>query len=162
MIDVRPGLVLAGVLGLVVAAIALLPVLRGLGRHRGVWPQLGAAAITLALLLPVVLLILDQTQHFRARGLTEVGSAAFEEPPMSESAALAMRDALEPGNSWAVVTEFGRCADIHLYAFYWLAFRLVPVAPDCVDPDVELYLEIEPPRDAVVIDRGPDFWVVRR
>ena len=53
MIDISPRLVLAGVIGLVVALIAVMPVLRRHGRHRAVWPQLGAAVVALALLLPV-------------------------------------------------------------------------------------------------------------
>jgi hypothetical protein len=157
----HPGLVVAGLLGLLLSIVVLHPVLREIVNEKTRWAQLGAAMTALALLIPVVHVIFDQTQHFRAKGLTEVGSAAFKEPPMSEAAARAIRDALRPGESWATVTRFGLCGDIDLYAFYWLAFRLVPNPPDCKDPDVELFLRIDPPVDAVIIARGPDYAVVR-
>jgi hypothetical protein len=50
---------------------------------------------------------------------------------------------------------------VDLYLFYWLAFRLVPNSPDCTDPDVEIYWKIAPPPNADVVERGPDFTVVR-
>jgi len=161
-IPFHPGLVVAGLLGLLLSIVVLQPVLREISNERTRWAQLGAAGIALALLIPVVHVIFDQTQHFRARGLTEVGSAAFKDPPMSEAAFRAIRNALRPGESWATVTRLGTCADIDIDAFYWLAFRLVPSQPDCVSPDVELFLKIEPPRGAVIIDRGQDYAVVRR
>jgi hypothetical protein len=161
VIDPDPGLAVAGALGVVLAFVVLRSVLSELAPDRARWPHVGAAAIAVTLLVPVMLILFEQTQHFRARDLTEVGSAAFEEPPMSEEAARAVREALGPGDTWATVTPLGRCADIDLYAFYWLAFRLVPNAPDCESADVELYLSVDPPRDATVIDRGRDFAVLR-
>jgi hypothetical protein len=161
VIDFHPRLAVAGLFGLVLAIIVLRPVVRRIVPDRAWWVQMGAAGIALSLLMPVVLVIFDQTQHFRSNGLTEVGSAAFKDPPMSEAAAHAIQDALRPGESWATVTRLGRCADIDLYAFYWLAFRLVPNPPDCKNPDVELFLRLAPPRDAVIIARGQDYSVVR-
>jgi hypothetical protein len=161
LIQFHPGLAVASLLGLVLSIIVLRPVLREIVTERAWWVQLVGAGSALTLLIPIVLVIFDQTQHFRAKGLTEVGSAAFKEPPMSEAAARAIRNSLRPGESWATVTPLGRCADIDLYAFYWLAFRLVPNPPDCKNPDVELYLRIDPPRNAVVVGRGQDYWVVR-
>jgi hypothetical protein len=156
------GLVVAGVLGLLVTIIVLRPVVRAIMTERAWWVQIGAAGGALTLLLPVVAVLFAQTQHFRARHLTEVGSPAFREPPMSEDAVRAIRKVLRPGESWATVTRFGHCADIDVYAFYWLAFRLVPSPPDCAKPDVELYLKRVPPPDAVIIDRGQNYWLVRR
>jgi hypothetical protein len=155
------GLVVAGVLGLLVSMIVLRPVLRVIMTERTWWVEIGAAGTGLTLLLPVVVAIFAQTQHFRARQLTEVGAPAFREPPMSEGAVRAIRAALRPGESWATVTRYGHCADIDVYAFYWLAFRLVPSSPDCAKPDVELYLRRVPPPGSVVVERGQDYWVVR-
>jgi hypothetical protein len=81
-----PGLVVAAVGGLLVAALALRPLLRRTASTRASWVQLGAVGVALVLLVPTAVLIFDQTQYFRARGLTEVGSAAFEEPPVRRSA----------------------------------------------------------------------------
>jgi hypothetical protein len=156
------GLVVAGLLGLLVSVIVLRPVLRAIMTERAWWVQIGAAGTALTLLLPVVFVIFAQTQHFRAMQLTEVGSAAFQDPPMSEAAVRAIRKVLRPGESWATVTRFGHCADIDVYALYWLAFRLVPNPPDCAKPDIELYLRLAPPPDAMIIDRGQDYWLVRR
>lgn len=156
-----PGLLVAGAFGLAVCLVVLRPILRGIAPGGAWWVQVAAAGVALALFIPAVFLVLDQTQYFRARGLSEVGSAAFEEPPVSEAAALAIRHAVGHGESWASVTVLGRCADVDLYAFYWLAFRLVPNPPDCDHPDVELYWKVEPPRDSVIIARGPNYWVVR-
>jgi len=156
------GLVVAGLLGLFVSIFVLRPVLHAVTTERAWWVQVGAASIALTLLFPVVFVIFGQTQYFRARHLTEVGSPAFRDPPMSEAAVRAIRKVLRPGESWATVTRFGHCADIDVYAFYWLAFRLVPSPPDCAKPDVELYLKRVPPPDAVIIDRGQDYWLVRR
>lgn len=161
MIDPHPGLVVAGALGVVLAFVVLRSVLSEHAPDRARWPEVGAAAIAVALLLPLTLILFEQTQHFRARNLKEVGSAAFEDPPMPESAAHAIREALRPGERWATVTPLGRCADVDLYAFYWLAFRLVPNAPDCENPDVELFLSVDPPREATIIERGEGFAVVR-
>jgi hypothetical protein len=161
VIPFHPGLVVAGVSGLLVAVVVLRPLLRTAVSDRRWWAPVAAAGTALTLLFPVVLLIFDQTRHFRARGLTEVGSAAFKEPPMSEEAARAFRAVLRPGESWATTTPLGRCADIDLYAFYWMAFRLVPNPPDCVDPDVELYLRRDPPGGAAIITQGDGFAVVR-
>jgi hypothetical protein len=156
------GLVVAGLVGLLVSIIVLRPLLRAIVTEPAWWIQLAAASVALTLLMPVLVVIFEQTQHFRARQLTEVGSAAFLDPPMSEAAVRAIRKALRPGESWATVTRLGHCADIDVYAFYWLAFRLVPSPPDCTKPDVELYLNIAPPPDAVIVDRGQDYWLVRR
>jgi hypothetical protein len=156
------GLVVAGVLGLLVSIIVLRPLFRVLTSERAWWVEIGAAGTALTLLMPVVVVIFEQTQHFRALQLTEVGSPAFRDPPMSEAAVRAIRKVLRPGESWATVTRFGHCGDIDVYALYWLAFRLVPNPPDCAKPDVELYLRLAPPPDAVIIDRGQDYWLVRR
>jgi hypothetical protein len=161
VIDFHPRLAVAGVLGVLLAAVVLRPVLRGLLPAKVWWAQVGAAAAALSLLIPVVLLLLDQTQYFRARGLTEVGSPAFTEPPMSEAAVRAIRHVLRPGESWASTTLLGRCADIDVYGFYWLAFRLVPNPPDCKKPDVELFFRDAPPPGAKIIERGQDYAVVR-
>jgi hypothetical protein len=156
------GLIVAGVLGLLVSIIVLRPLFRVLTSERAWWVEIAAAATALTLLMPVVVVIAEQTQHFRALQLTDVGSPAFGDPPMSEAAVRATRSALRPGESWATVTRLGPCADIDVYALYWLAFRLVPNPPDCDRPDVELYLRRAPPPGAVIIDRGQDYWVVRR
>lgn len=161
MLDLQPGHVVAAALGAVMAAVLLIPFRRSLARERRCWPQIGAAAVAVVILLPVVLVLFEQTQHFRARGLKEVGSAAFEEPPMSEAAARAVRSALRPGDSWAIVTFRGRCSGEDVYPFYWLAFRLVPNPPDCADPDVELYLRVDPSRGPTIVAQGPEFSVVR-
>lgn len=158
----QSGLVVAGVLGLLVSLIVLRPLFRVRTTQRAWWVEIGAAGTALTLLLPVGVLIFEQTQHFRALQLTDVGSPAFGDPPMSEAAVRATRSALRPGESWATVTRLGPCADIDVYALYWLAFRLVPNPPDCARPDVELYLRLAPPPGAVIIDRGQDYWVVRR
>lgn len=158
----QSGLVVAGVLGLIVSVIVLRPLFRALATQRARLVEIGAAGTALTLLLPVVVLIFAQTQHFRALQLTDVGSPAFGDPPMSEAAVRAIRRVLRPGESWATVTRLGPCADIDVYALYWLAFRLVPNPPDCARPDVELYLRLAPPPGAVIIDRGQDYWVVRR
>jgi hypothetical protein len=67
--------------------------------------------------------------------LVPPGSASHQH---RRGAALALHEALRPGDSWASVTELGRYADVDLYLFYGLAFRLIPTAPDCSDPDVDL------------------------
>jgi hypothetical protein len=156
-----PGLSVAGVTGLLVAVFVIRPILPDIGRGRPRWVAAAAAGVALTLLLPTALLIFDQTRYFHARGLTEVGSAAFEEPPIPESVARSFEDALQPGDSWASVTTLGRCADVDLYLFYWLAFRSVPNAPDCANPDVALYWKTPPPRNATIVDRGRDYAVVR-
>ena len=161
LIPYQAALVGAGLLGLLVSVIVLRPVLRTIVTERAWWAQIGAAATAVTLLLPVVTTLFAQTQHFRARRLTEVGSPAFREPPMSEDAFRAIRAALGPDESWATVTRLGHCADIDLVAFYWLAFRLVPNPPDCAKPDVELYLKQSPPPGAVIVAHGKDYWVVR-
>lgn len=163
VIDFQLRHAVAGLLGVLVAAVVLQPFLRGIFRAKTAWVQVGTAAVALSLLIPVVLVLWDQTQHFRARGLTEVGSPAFQEPPMSEAAARAIRNALRPGESWATTTSLGRCRDIDIDAFYWLAFRLIRNIPNCTNPDVELYLRgLEPPPGATIIERGKDYAVVRR
>jgi hypothetical protein len=156
-----PGLVVAAVGGLLVAAFALRPILRGITPTRASWVQLAAVGVALVLLVPTAVLIFDQTQYFRARDLTEVGSAAFEEPPVPETVARSLEDAIRPRESWASVTKLGRCADVDLYLFYWLAFRLAPDLPDCAHPDVELFWKVPPPRGATIIARGDDYAVVR-
>ena len=161
MIDFQVRHALAGLFGLLAAALVLQPFLRGMVRTT-LWVQVGAVAAALSLLLPVVVVLFDQTQHFRARGLTEVGSPAFGEPPMSEAAVRAIRDVLRPGESWATTTSLGRCADIDVFAFYWLAFRLIHNVPDCTHPDVELYLRLSPPPGVTIVDRGDGYAVVRR
>ncbi len=162
MIDVPSWRVVASVIGLGLAVSVLLSVVRDVARRRGLWVQVGTAGVSIALLPPVMFVLLAQTRDFRAKGLTEVGSAAFKDPPMTEDAAHAIRRALHPGESWATVTQYGRCGDVDLYAFYWLAFRLVPNPPDCTNPDFELFLRIDPPTDAVIVDRGRDYALVRR
>jgi hypothetical protein len=162
VIDFQVRHAVAGLFGLLLAAIALRPRLRESVRVKASAVQLGAAAIALSLVMPVVVVIFDQTQHFRARGLTEVGSPAFEEPPMSEAAVRAIRNVLRPGESWATTTSLGRCADIDVTAFYWLAFRLIQNVPNCKEPDVELYLRLEPPPGVSILERGEDYAVVRR
>jgi hypothetical protein len=161
LIEIHPALIVTGVFGLLLAICVLQPVARLTIQKSVLWVQLATTGISLTLLMPVVLVIFEQTQHFRANGLTEVGSAAFKAPPMSEAAVQAIRNVLRPGESWATVTQFGRCGDIDLYAFYWLAFRLIPNPPDCKHPDVELFLRLQPPVDAHVVDHGQDYWVVR-
>jgi hypothetical protein len=161
VIDPHPALVVAGVVGVLLAFVVLRSFLSELAPDRARWPHVVTAAVAVALLVPVVLILLEQTQYFQAHDLEEVGSAAFDEPPMSEAAARAIREALQPGDTWATVTPLGRCADVDLYAFYWLAFRLVPNAPDCQGADVELFLMVDPPRDARILARGRDFAVVR-
>jgi hypothetical protein len=156
------GLVGASLLGLLVSIIVLRPVARAIMSGPAGWVQLGAAGTALTLLLPVVVAIFEQTRYFRARHLTEVGAPAFREPPMSEDAVRAIRATLRPGESWATVTRLGHCAGTEIYAFYWLAFRLVPSPPDCAKPDVELYLRRVPPPGSVVVARGKDYWVVRQ
>lgn len=161
LIHFIPGLAVAGALGILVAIVVLQPLQRGIDSNGSSWVPKGTAGIALILLMPVVFLLFEQTQYFRVRELTEVGSAAFKEPPMSEAAALAIRQSLRSEESWATVTALGRCADVDLYGFYWLAFRLVPNPPNCDHPDVELYWKVEPPRDVVILARGQDYWVVR-
>lgn len=160
--ELKPWLAAAGVLGALLSLLLLRPILPEIVKERVWWAQMGAAAAALILLPPVILVLFNQTRHFRIRGLTEVGSAAFQDPPMPEAAAQAIRRILRPGETWATVTRLGHCADIHVAAFYWLAFRLVPNQPDCVNADVELYLWMSPPPGARIVDRGKDFWVVRR
>ena len=162
MIDFEVRHAIAGLFGLLLAAIVLQPLLRGIVRSKALAVQVVAAAVALSLLIPVVVVIFDQTQHFRARGLTEVGSPAFEEPPMSEAAVRAIRNVLRPGESWSTTTSLGRCADIDVSAFYWLAFRLIENTPDCKNPDVELYLRLDPPPGVSILERGKDYAVVRR
>ncbi len=162
LIDLLPRLAVAGAVGAFVSVFALRPVVRGSLSSPGRLVQVAAVGVALTMLLPATLLVFEQTRDFRARGLTEVGSAAFGEPPMSEAGARALEAALHPGESWASVTRLGRCADVDLYLFYWLAFRLVPNSPDCADPDVEIYWKIAPPANADVVERGLDFTVVRR
>ena len=107
MIDFELRHAVAGLFGLLSLAMVLQPLLRGIVSNESFWVQVGAAAVALSLLIPVVVVIFDQTQHFRARGLTEVGSPAFEEPPMSEAAVRAIRNVLRPGESWATTTSLG-------------------------------------------------------
>jgi hypothetical protein len=164
-IDLNFAFVLAGAAGVLLAAFVLWPLRRAVWHHGVGWVQAGTTAVALTLAVPVVLVLFQQTQHFRAHGLSEVGSVAFGDPPMSEAAAHAIRRALRPGESWSLVTSSDRCTDVdiyvNLYALYWLAFRLVPNTLDCVHPDVQLYLQFAPPRDATVVERGADYAVVR-
>jgi len=162
VIPFGPELAVAALFGLLVAFGVLRPALAAIVRERRWWAPVTTAAVSITLLPGVLLLLYQQTQHFRARGLSEVGAPAFGEPPMSEEAALAFRNVLRPGDSWATTTPLGRCADIDLYAFYWMAFRVVPNRPDCVSPDVELFLRMDPPDGAVIVRRGEGYAVVRR
>jgi hypothetical protein len=161
LIDLLPRLAVAGAVGALVAVFALRPFVRDSLSPPGRLVQVAAAGVALTMLLPATFLVFEQTRHFRARGLTEVGSTAFGEPPISEAGARALEAVLHPGESWASVTRLGRCVDVDLYLFYWLAFRLVPNSPDCANPDVEVYWKIAPPVDADVVVRGRDFTVVR-
>jgi hypothetical protein len=161
LIDLLPRLAVAGAVGAFVALVTLRPVVRASLSPPALLVQVVAAGVAVTMLLPATLLVFEQTRNFQARGLTEVGSAAFGEPPMSEAGARALKAALHPNETWASITRLGRCADVDLYLFYWLAFRLVPNSPDCADPDVEIYWKIAPPADADVIERGRDFTVVR-
>ena len=92
-----------------------------------------------------------------------MGSPAFEEPPMSEAAVRAIRNVLRPGKSWSTTTSLGRCADIDVSAFYWLAFRLIENTPDCKNPDVELSFRAGIHHRAYrSSSAGKDYAVVRR
>lgn len=162
LIDLLPELAVAGLIGAGLAAFVLRPVFDRIRSARAWWVQLAAAAAGVALVLPATVLIFEQTRYFTARGLTEVGSAAFEEPPMSETGARALEDALRPGETWASVTRLGRCADVDLYLFYWLAFRLIPNPPDCARPDVEVFWKVAPPPGAEIVARGSDYAIVAR
>jgi hypothetical protein len=161
LIRFLPVLAVAGLLGLGVAIVILRPRSLTSARSRAAWVQIASAGLALSLAFPVVVLLFEQTWYFHVRGLTEVGAAAFEEPPLSEPAVRAIRLELRPGDTWATVTKLGRCADVDAYAFFWLAFLLVRNIPDCVHPDVELYWKTPPPPDATIVTHGPQYWVVR-
>ena len=154
---IDPAIFLAVPLGLLLAFIVLRPVWSVARQAR---LDVVAAAVAVVLLLPVVLQLVEQTSYLRKRGLTEVGSMAFEEPPLSEAAVGAARGALNAGESWTIVTPKGRCTDDN-YAFYWLAFRLLPNMPDCNAPAVTVFWQVEPPAGVEVAARGDGFWISR-
>lgn len=158
-IDLGARHVIAALVGLAVALLVLRPWLRPAELRRG-WPQAGAAAAAIVLLVPVLVVLVDHTRFFVERDMREVGSPAFGEPIVSEEAAEATRAALRPGDTWAYTTEGGPCTELHGY--YWLMFRFVPNEPDCDDPDVELFWQREPPSGAEVVADGEAFAVVRR
>ena len=151
--------VAAGCLGLLVAWAVLRPSLRLVEfRERG--PHLAAAGAAIAVLFPLLVVLFDHTMFFVERGMREVGAPAFEEPPVTEEAAVQTREALEPNDTWAFTTSHGRCPEWDR-AYYWLAFRFVPHVIDCETPDVELFWKHPPPPDARIVRSGPDYAVVR-
>lgn len=151
--------VVGGILGVAVAWAVLGPLLgRQLPREH--WPQLVAAGMAIVIVVPVLVVLVDHTRFFAERGMREVGAPAFQEPVVSEAAAVATREVLQPGDTWAYTTAGGRCTE--LQGYYVLAFRFVPNEPDCDDPDVELFWQQHPPPGAAVVVRGDEFAVVRR
>lgn len=157
-VDFGAGHFVAGVVGLVVAWMVLRPPLRR-SALAGRWPQVVAAGVAITVLFPVLVVLVDHTRFFVERGMAEVGSPAFEEPPVSEEAAVQTREVFQPGDTWALTIDGGRCADIG--GNYWLAFRYVPHEQDCVEPDVELFWKERPPPGAPVARSGDDYAVVR-
>jgi hypothetical protein len=151
--------VVAGIIGLALAWLVLRPPLSR-AELAGRWPQLMAAGAAIAVLCPVLVVLYDHTMFFVARGMREVGAPAFEEPPVSEQAAVAVRAVMQPGETWAFTTPEGRCPTWDR-AYYWLAFRYVPHQPDCEQPDVELFWKHPAPPGASVVRSGPEYEVVR-
>jgi hypothetical protein len=158
VIDVDARIIVLALVGLAVALYMGRDLTgRSVRRH---WAPTATLGVAVMLLVPTLAVLVDQTRHFVAWDLQDAGSATFRPPPMSEQAVEAIQQALGAGDTWAVVTPQGRCAD-NVYAYYWLSFRLVPNVPDCDDPDLTLLWEVPPAPTATRIVAGESFAVVR-
>lgn len=96
------------------------------------------------------------------------------EPAPGEALVRAARRELRPGETWDVKTPAGGCLGPDglppgnnspriRYArhSFWLAFRLMPNAMDCTDPDVVLYWRRQAPDPENIVVRDKWFRIVR-
>lgn len=96
------------------------------------------------------------------------------EPHPDEELVRAARKELRPGETWDLKTPAGGCLGPDglppgnnspriRYArhSFWLAFRLMPNAMDCTDPDVVLYWRRKPPDPDAIVLRSEWFRIVR-
>jgi hypothetical protein len=151
--------VVAAVVGTGAAIAALWPARTGLARIT-LAPALILAWGSFVLACVIVISLGYQTHFFQQRGLQEVGTGQRRTAPMPEAAVTAARAQLRPGETWALTTPDGRCAE-DSYRYIWLAFRLYPNRPDCRAPQVEVGYGVNPPVEANVVSAGAGWAVVR-
>lgn len=155
--------VLSSVVAAVVGAGAALAVLRptrtGLARMT-LAPALISAGVSVVLACVILVSLGYQTRFFQQRDLHEVGTGQRRTAPMPEATVAAARARLRPGETWALTTPDGRCAE-DSYRYFWLAFRLYPNQPDCTAPQVEVLVGVTPPADAGIVSAGAGWTVVR-
>jgi hypothetical protein len=123
-------------------------------------PALILAWASFALACVTVVSLGYQTWFFQQRDLHELGTGQRRTAPMPEAAVTAARARLRPGDTWALLTPDGRCAE-DSYRYIWLAFRLYPNQPDCRAPRVEVVYGVTPPREADVVSAGDGWTLVR-
>jgi hypothetical protein len=151
--------VVAAVVGTGAAYLALRPARTGVARMT-LAPALIPAWVSFVLACVIVISLGYQTRFFQQRDLHEVGTGQRRTAPMPEAAVAAARAQLRPGETWALTTPDGRCAE-DSYRYLWLAFRLYPNAPDCTAPQVEVMVGVTPPVDAKVVSARAGWTVVR-
>jgi hypothetical protein len=149
----------AAVVGTGAAFAVLRPDRTGVAR-KALAPALIPAWVSFVLACVIVISLGYQTRFFQQRDLHEVGTGQRRTAPMPEAAVAAARAQLRPGETWALTTPDGRCAE-DSYRYLWLAFRLYPNPPECRAPQVEMVLGVTPPLDAKVVSAGAGWTVVR-
>ena len=107
-----------------------------------------------------VISLAHQTWFFQQHDLHELGTGQRRTAPMPEAAVAAARARLQPGETWALTSPDGRCAE-DSYRYIWLAFRLYPNQPDCLAPQVEVVYGVTPPVEGDVVAAGAGWAVVR-
>jgi hypothetical protein len=152
--------VVAALVGAGVGFAVLRPTRTGLARMT-LAPALIPAGVSVVLACVMVVSLGYQTRFFQQRDLHEVGTGQRRTAPMPEAAVDAARARLRPGETWALTTRDGRCAE-DSYRYLWLAFRLYPNPPDCAAPQVEVLVGVTPPVDASIVAAGAGWTVVRR
>jgi hypothetical protein len=151
--------VLAAAVGAGTAFAILRPTHTGMARMT-LAPALIPAGVSIMLACVMVVSLGYQTRFFRQRDLYEAGTGQRRTAPMPEATVAAARARLRPGETWALTTPDGRCAE-DSYRYLWLAFRLFPNPPDCTAPRVEVLVGVTPPAGATVVAAGAGWTVVR-
>jgi hypothetical protein len=152
-------MVVAAVAGAGAASVVLRPTRTGLARV-ALAPALVAAGVSIMLACVMVVSLGYQTRFFQQYDLHEAGTAQRRTAPMPEATVAAARARLRPGETWALTTPDGRCAE-DSYRYLWLAFRLYPNPPDCTAPQLEVLVGVAPPAGATIVATGPGWTVVR-
>lgn len=109
-----------------------------------------------------------------AHGGVRAAPAPPGRPAPGESLVTAARAELRPGETWEVKTPAGGCLDAdgqppgnnsprwrYAQHAFWLAFRLMPNAMNCTDPDVVLYWRRQAPDPDDIVVTSDRFRIVR-